>query len=35
VSDRAGDQGQDRGGGVAALFTADEEPIATTDAGVM
>ena len=29
VTDGAGDQGQDRGGGVAALFAADEEPAAT------
>ena len=31
VTDRAGDQGQDRGSGVAALFAADEEPVLATD----
>ena len=31
VADRAGDQRQDRGGGVAASFAADEEPVFAAD----
>ena len=31
VTDCTGDQRQDRGGGVAALFAADEEPVFATD----
>ena len=31
VAGGAGDQGQDRGGGVSALFAADEQPVFTAD----